>query len=147
MLKIRETDKSDLVGLLILYKQLHNNPMPQINAEIMKIWDDIRLDKQHHIIVGCIDDIIVSSCVLVIIPNLTHNQRPYAVVENVITDENYRGKGFATAVLNYAKNVAEKEHCYKIMLMTGSKKESTFNFYERAGYNRQDKLAFIQWLA
>jgi hypothetical protein len=32
------------------------------------------------------------------------------------------------------------------MLMTGSKLESTFRFYERAGYNRRDKTAFIQWL-
>lgn len=32
------------------------------------------------------------------------------------------------------------------MLLTGSKKESTLNFYERAGYNRNDKAAFIQWI-
>jgi hypothetical protein len=35
---------------------------------------------------------------------------------------------------------------YKIMLMTGSKKESTLSFYEKAGYNRSDKTAFIQWI-
>jgi tRNA A22 N-methylase len=30
--------------------------------------------------------------------------------------------------------IVEKEHCYKIMLLTGSKKESTLDFYEKAGY-------------
>ena len=44
--------------------------------------------------------------------NLTHNQRPYAFVENVVTDENYRKRGLATACLNYAKEIAQKENCY-----------------------------------
>ena len=50
------------------------------------------------------------------------------------------------AVENFAKEIAQKENCYKVMLLTGSKKESTLNFYERAGYNRNDKTAFIQWI-
>jgi len=32
------------------------------------------------------------------------------------------------------------------MLLTGSKENSTIEFYERAGYNSNDKTAFIQWL-
>lgn len=92
------------------------------------------------------DGKIVSSCVCVIIPNLTNKQRPYAFVENVVTDVNYRNRGLATACLNYAKELAQKENCYKLMLMTGSKLESTLNFYRRAGYNSNDKTAFIQWI-
>mgnify|MGYP002508708516 CR=1 FL=1 len=87
------------------------------------------------------DGKIVSSCVCVIIPNLTHGQQPYAFIENVITDENYRKRGLATACLDYAREIAEKEHCYKMMLLTGSKKESTLNFYRQAGYNSEDKTA------
>ena len=89
---------------------------------------------------------IVSSCVCVIIPNLTRGQRPYAFIENVITDEKWRKKGLATACLNYARDIAVNENCYKVMLLTGSKEQSTLDFYERAGYNKNDKTAFIQWL-
>lgn len=71
---------------------------------------------------------------------------PYAFIENVITDENYRKRGLATACLDYAREIAEKEHCYKMMLLTGSKKESTLNFYRQAGYNSEDKTAFICWI-
>lgn len=89
---------------------------------------------------------IVSSCVCIIIPNLTHNQQPYAFIENVITDERYRNKGLATQCLDYAKEIAIKENCYKMMLLTGSKKESTLDFYRKAGCNSDDKTAFIQWI-
>lgn len=143
---IREITPSDLDGLLKLYTQLHENEIPDKTDDVLMLWNRIISDKDHHIIVAEEDGKIVSSCVCVIVPNLTHSQRPYALVENVVTDENYRSRGLATACLDYAKNIAQKENCYKIMLMTGSKKESTLNFYRRAGYNSSDKTAFIQWL-
>lgn len=143
---IREVTDIDLDGLMELYMQLHDNPMPDKSPAIMELWKRILADKDHHIIVAEEDGRIVSSCVCVIILNLTHNQQPYAFIENVITDEEYRGRGFATQCLNYAKKIAESENCYKMMLLTGSKKESTLNFYRQAGYNSEDKTAFIQWL-
>ena len=143
---IREINTEDFEGLMTLYMQLHDNPMPEKTNEIMALWNQIIEDDNHHIIVAKEDGKIVASCVCVIIPNLTHGQRPYAFVENVITDVNYRKRGLATACLNYAKEIALKENCYKLMLLTGSKEESTLHFYEQAGYNRKDKTAFIQWI-
>lgn len=143
---IREIKKEDFIGLMTLYTQLHNNPMPEENEQIKAQWQEILADKNHHIIVAEEEGKIVASCVCVIISNLTRGQRPYAFIENVITDEAYRKRGLATACLNYAKEIAAKENCYKMMLLTGAKEESTLRFYERAGYNSQDKTAFIQWL-
>lgn len=143
---IREALLSDLDGLLELYTQLHDNPIPSKDEKLSELWSGMISDKNHHIIVAEEDGRIVSSCVCVIIPNLTHAQQPYAVIENVITDEAFRCRGLASACLDYAKSIALSENCYKLMLMTGSKKESTLRFYERAGYNRTDKTAFIQWI-
>lgn len=143
---IREIKQEDFDGLMELYRQLHDNPMPEKTSKTMDLWNEILYDKNHHIIVAKEDGRIVSSCVCVIISNLTHSQQPYALIENVITDKNYRKRGLATQCLNYAKEIAKKEHCYKVMLLTGSKEESTLLFYEQAGYNRNDKTAFIQWL-
>ena len=143
---IREVKHSDLSQLLELYTNLHDNEMPIIGAEIETLWSNIIDNRNHHIIVGVMNDTIISSCVVIIIPNLTHRQMPYALVENVITHPKHRGKGYATQILNHAKMVAKENNCYKIMLMSGSKKQATLGFYERAGYNRNDKTAFIQWL-
>ncbi len=143
---IREITNDDFDGLMRLYTQLHNNSIPEKTVSILGLWNEILKDKNHHIIVAEADGKIISSCVCVIIPNLTHNQQPYALIENVITDVTYRKQGFATKCLNYAQEIAVKENCYKIMLLTGSKEDSTLHFYEQAGYNRNDKTGFIQWL-
>lgn len=143
---IREISDKDYEGLMRLYMQLHNNPFPEKDDAMTKLWNTILEDENHHIIVAEEDGKIVASCVCVIIPNLTHNQQPYAFIENVITDSEYRKRGLATACLDYAKEIAIKENCYKLMLLTGSKEESTLHFYEQAGYNRKDKTAFIQWI-
>lgn len=143
---IRELTADDLWGLMELYTQLHNNSIPEDSEQLHKLWDDIMSDKNHHIIGAEVDERIVSSCVCVIVPNLTHGQRPYALIENVVTHEDFRGRGLATACLDYAKKLAALENCYKMMLLTGSKQENTLNFYRRAGYNSEDKTAFIQWL-
>ena len=143
---IREITNADFDGLFKLYMQLHDNPFPEKDERVTALWERILTDKDHHIIIAEVDEKIVSSCVCVIIPNLTHGQRPYAFIENVVTDKDFRKKGYATACLNYAKDIAKRENCYKMMLLTGSKEESTLKFYERSGYNKNDKTAFIQWI-
>lgn len=143
---IREITENDFDRLLRLYMQLHDNPFPGKSERVLAVWNNILADENHHIIVAEEDGNIVSSCVCVIIPNLTRGQRPYAFVENVITDEKYRKRGLATACLDYARELAQRKNCYKMMLLTGARQESTLRFYEQAGYNKNDKTAFIQWL-
>ena len=143
---IREITNADFDGLMKLYMELHDNPFPEKDDRVLAVWNRIMNDKDHHIIVADIDGVIAASCVCVIIPNLTRGQRPYAFIENVVTSAKYRRKGFATACLDFARELARNENCYKMMLLTASKKEGTLKFYENAGYNSSDKTAFIQWL-
>lgn len=143
---VREAVKKDLGELLHLYLFLHEKDIPEQSQHLQNVWNEIISDKNHHIIVNVVDGRIVSSCICVIIPNLTRNVRPYAFVENVVTHLECRGKGYATECLNYAREIAKNQNCYKMMLLTGSKEQKTLNFYENAGYNSADKTAFIQWL-
>ncbi len=145
-MKIREIRRNELNDLLELYTHLHELGIPEYTEHLHNTWNSICNDENHHIIVCEIDGKIVSSCVCVIIPNLTRNIRPYAFIENVVTHADYRGKGYATKCLNYAKKIAVKNNCYKMMLLTGSKYDKTLNFYKNAGYNSADKTAFIYWL-
>ena len=143
---VREAKPQELKQLLELYLYLHEKEVPEDSEHLRNTWNQIMQDENHHLIVCEEDGVIIASCVCVIIPNLTRNIRPYAFVENVVTHEAYRGKGYATKCLDFAKEIAKEAGCYKMMLLTGSKEEKTLNFYKNAGYNSADKTAFIQWL-
>ena len=143
---IREAEERDLLPLLELYLHLHETRVPEESSHLRAVWQGILQDENHHLIVCEEDGRIVSSCVCVVILNLTRNARPYALIENVVTHPDYRKRGLASQCLDYAKQIARQAGCYKIMLLTGAKDEATLNFYRKAGFNSGDKTAFIQWL-
>ena len=146
--RIRIAETNDLQQLLKIYTHLskEKNPIPDSNNALNLLYERILSNPLYKIIAMEIDGVIVSTCTIVIIENLTRQQRPYALIENVVTHESFRRKGYAKAVLEYAKDIAIKNMCYKIFLMTGSKDEGTLNFYKKNGYNSHDKTTFIQWL-
>ncbi len=143
---VREAKNGDLKGLLELYLFLHEDSIPEDDEHLRKTWETILNDPNHHLLVNEIDGQIVSSCDLVIIPNLTRGVRPHAFVENVVTHGDHRNKGYAGQCLDFAKKLAERENCYKIMLATGSSDPKTHRFYENAGYSNSIKTAYVQWL-
>ncbi|MEE1296994.1 MAG: GNAT family N-acetyltransferase [Bifidobacterium sp.] len=143
---VREAMPGDLDQLLALYLHLHEQAIPEDGERLRHTWQTIMEDPDHHILVYEAEGRVVSSCVCVIIPNLTRGVRPYAFVENVVTDAAWRGRGYATACLDAARGIARRADCYKMMLLTGSTDPATHRFYRNAGYNSSDKTAFIQWL-
>ena len=142
---IREIDENDYDGLMSLYLHLHETEIPPFD-KAKSTWKKILANEDYHIIVAEEDGKIVSSCTVVIVPNMTRGVRPYARVENVVTHADHRGKGLATACLERAKEIAVREGCYNIALLTGSKSEDTLKFYENAGYSRTEKNGFTMWL-
>ena len=105
---VREAEQSDLDAILELYLFLHEDSIPEKDEHLRDTWLQIIQDPNHHLIVNEVDGKIVSSCVWVIIPNLTRNIRPYAFVENVVTREDYREKGYAGECLEFAREIAKK---------------------------------------
>ena len=86
-----------------------------------------------HLLVMEEDGKVVSSVQMAIIESLTHNIRPFAVIENVVTHADYRNKGYASALLEKASEIARGHRCYKVFLETGSNKKAPWIFTERTG--------------
>ena len=149
MLTIRTATAADAESLHDLYHN-HLTSNPPEEPQDMAIWRGklarFEIDPLYHLLVGEVDGLVLSSATLIVIENLTHNVRPYSVIENVVTHADHRGKFYATELMNKASALAKEHNCYKIMLMTGSKKESTLNFYENCGFNKDDKTGFVKWL-
>ncbi len=144
---VRRIRKNELSRLLELYKFLDTDqPGADANAAATKkLWEAILDNPNLRYYVVEIDKKAVASCTLTLIPNLNHKLEPYGLVENVVTDPAYRKKGYATAVLRHALKEAWAAGCYKVMLLTGSKKEETLRFYETAGFRRGIKTGFVAY--
>ena len=149
MLNIRRAAAGDAEALRDLYSNHLSPDYPEEPRDMAALRESITRfgrDPLYHLLVGEAEGRLVSSVTLIIVENLTHGLRPYALIENVVTRAEFRGRHYATALMNRAGEIAAGAGCYKIMLLTGSKKESTLNFYENLGFNKNDKTAFIKWL-
>ena len=137
----------ELPDLLRLYSFLHlDDPMiDSASPTVVAHWTKIYQNDHLQYFVGEEFGKIISTCALTIIPNFTRGSRPYGLIENVVTDPNFRKKGHATSVLLYALSEAWRIGCYKVMLETGRKDEDTLRFYEKAGFKRGVKTAFIAY--
>lgn len=143
---VREAERKEIKEIMELYMYLHGEIVSEESESLLYTWEKIIDEENHHLIVNERNGRIVSSCVCVIIPNLTRNARSYAIIENVVTHPDFREQGLGTECLEFAKEIAQKNNCYKMMLLTGSKEEKILDFYKNAGYNNRDKTAYIQWL-
>jgi GNAT superfamily N-acetyltransferase len=95
------------------------------------------------ILIGEVEGTLAVSCSLVVVPNLTRGGKPYGLIENVVTRAEFRKRGFGKQILQSASEVAWAEGCYKVMLMTGSKKLETLRFDVSTGFE-QSKTGFQQ---
>lgn len=142
--EVRLAAADDLEKLLSIYQYLNpDDPLLAADSNLQKHWQDILDDPLQAYFVIEEAGRLVSSCVLVIVRNLTRSARPYALIENVVTHPDCRKKGYGTAVLQKAVESARSQNCYKVMLMTSRKDENTLHFYEQAGFKSGDKTAFI----
>jgi GNAT superfamily N-acetyltransferase len=141
---IRKLQVGDLDQLLLLYTHLHSADVALPEAPVIKsIWNEILSNPNYYYFGGFLQNQLVSSCTLTVIPNLTRGCAPYGLIENVVTHSEHRNKGFGKAILAQALGTAWSRSCYKVMLLTGRSDQATLQFYESAGFNSHEKQAFI----
>ena len=140
-LTFRHAGSGDLPALLALYEHLNPGDPPADPAAAPKILDRLAAYHGSAVLIGLRGDAVVTSCTLIVIPNLTRGGAPYALIENVVTDPGHRNRGYGKAVLAEAISAAWDHGCYKVMLLTGSRRPSTLKFYADVGFE-QTKTGF-----
>lgn len=77
-----------------------------------------------------------------VLPNMTYGGQPYAIIENVVTKADMRGRSIGQMVVQATIDAAWAAGCYKIMLQTGRARGASA-FYEKLGFNADEKHAMI----
>lgn len=146
---IRQAKPEDAQDLKTLYFDFLTQ-FPPNEEQDMNRWAEVisRFEKSddRFLLVVEEDGKVVSTVQVAIIEGLTHNVRPFAVIENVVTHGDYQNRGFASALLERATEIAREFNCYKVFLETGSNKESTLNFYKKNGFALDAKHSCLKRL-
>jgi GNAT superfamily N-acetyltransferase len=137
--QVRVASEADLPRVVELLSQLsiddpREQPGSPLPASYIEAFRRMQADDEQRLMVSETDGRIVGSLVLLIIPNLTHQGRPYATVENVVVDESERGSGRGRELMEYAIDEAKRAGCYKIALTSHKSRTDAHRFYEHLGF-------------
>jgi GNAT superfamily N-acetyltransferase len=143
MILFREAGPDDFEDILRLYRQLQpEDPVLHDGADAAALAQILRSPGLHLFVLEA-DGAVVATTYLNIIPNLTRSASPYAVIENVVVDENSRGTGLGKQIMAGTLRAAWDAGCYKAMLLTGSRKPATHRFYRACGFSPDAKTAYL----
>ena len=131
---VREAQLNDICGLLKLYSQLLPNETFDPNISVRTL-EEICRNNDYHIIIVIVNGMIVSTCTLVIIKNITHRCKPFGILENVVTETAERGHGYGKIALGKAIDIAIANQCHKIMVQTKRREKYVLDFYKSCGFS------------
>ena len=142
-MEIRKISQKDLDTLMDLYVQLSpiNEGLPAQKRD--EIWEQIQNDDKISYLGAYENDQLIATCFLTIIPNFSNQGRPIGFIENVVTDEKWRGKGVGSQLLKKAIELAKEQNCYKVFLESGITRTGAHDFYRSLGFDDTSKKAFI----
>ncbi len=131
---VRAAREDDLDGVLALLRSLNEDAAVLPPADADRIWAEIAAVPGITLYVSEDEGRLVSTCTLIVVPNLGRGGRPFAFVENVVTLPDARRRGFGRAVITAALDEAWAQGCFKVMLITGPRTEGVVDFYRALGF-------------
>ena len=98
-LTIAECHAEDLPALSGLYRHLNPDDLPCAPDLAAAGLAQLHRWPGCAVLLGWLEGVLVASCTLVVIPNLTRGGDPYALIETVVTHGAYRRQGAGKAIL------------------------------------------------
>jgi GNAT superfamily N-acetyltransferase len=135
-----------LRALLELYTFLHPGDEELSDRKRTKnILREMRDDPRTILLGLFIGEHLISACNAALILNLTRGGKPFAIIENVITRPESRGKGYGTLLMKKMIDECWNHGCYKIILQSNSRRIDAHRFYCSIGFDMEAKKAFVMY--
>ncbi len=129
----RLADAADLDALLALFAASDVSRAAEPRAKAERIWRET-LSREGVAVFVSADAAIVSTCMLITVPNLLRGGRQHGIIENVVTHPDFQGRGHGRAVIVAAMAEAWKRDCHHVLLQSGRADPRVHRFYEACGF-------------
>ena len=130
---VRKIEKADLPQLAVLYEQLMEAPT---DLALLEENFSALQSEGRSVVLGAFEgDTLIGTAYVIICRDLVETCRPFAVVENVVVDEHFRGRGAGKALMQAAEAAAKQFGCTYMILVSGEKRITAHKLYASAGYN------------
>jgi GNAT superfamily N-acetyltransferase len=136
---VRAGVRHDLRRLIELLSQLSlDQPREDLSTPIQPAYhpalEAVLSDERQTILVAELDGRLAGMACFIILPNLSHIGRPYAMIEDRVVDAGLRGRGIGDALMQRAIEMAREAGCYKLSLTSNMTRTDAHRFYERLGF-------------
>lgn len=134
---IRAAIRSDLGALLRLLAWLSDDTEAhsvRMSSASVRAWTRIEADPDRTLLIAERRGELIGTLDLLIVPNLTHAARSWAIVENVVVSPQHRRLGIGRALVEDALNRAQEAGCYKVQLLSRQDRAEAHTFYRALGF-------------
>jgi ribosomal protein S18 acetylase RimI-like enzyme len=135
-ISVRQARIEDLDGLLSVYRDAQfvaPGADRSDSASSRPVLAAMLAQPGRHLLVGERDGEVLGTVDVVIVANLTHEAKPWAVIENVAVAERAQRIGVGRRLMERAFELAREAGCYKAMLMSGKQRAGAHAFYRELG--------------
>lgn len=139
---VREASGADAEAVAALYRSFVASPHINVRADRL---ETIAADPNNFIFVCEVDEVVCGTAFLTLCLDAMFGNQPYGVLENVVVNEAWRGKGIGSRLLAHAEEVCRIRDCSKIMLLSSAEREAAHRFFEQQGFSAANKRGFVKY--
>lgn len=134
MISIRKATQQDIPRILELYEELTGEKQNDPSDTTNQVFNEIISLPNQEFLVAEKDSFVVGTVFLQITPNLSHDARPWAILENMVIDGRYHRQGIGRLLVEYAFTRAREAGCYKMQLLSDKRRHEAHQFYRAVGF-------------
>lgn len=134
LLRIREGTRDDVAELTALLARIHPERTDPDLGGAEAAWPRIEAQRGRALLVAEVEQRLVGTLDLLVVPSLAHSGRPWAIIENVVVEPTWRRRGIASRMLREAVDRAAAAGCYKVQLLSDRKREGAHRLYGALGF-------------
>jgi predicted N-acetyltransferase YhbS len=139
---IRIARRADAAALQLLYRQLVDDEQVNVTESQIQFLES---DARTRLLVCEIDGQVRGTVLVCLCADAMYGGQPFAVVENLVVEREWRGNGVGQALLLQVEEFCRLSDCTKMMVLSSALRVEAHRFFERVGFRGDRKRGFVKY--